>query len=43
MVYSNPAVCGGNEFYFFEALNDAFEVLFFRASFLHLINDTDYM
>ena len=27
----------------FEALNDAFEVRFFRASFLHLIKDTDSM
>ena len=42
---------GENEFgesghvYFlsFEALTDAFEVQFFRASFLHLIKDTDSM
>ena len=27
----------------YEALNDAFEVLFFRASFLRLIKDTDSM
>ena len=26
---------------FSEALNDAFEVVFSRASFLHLIKDTD--
>ena len=30
-------------FSLFEALNDAFEVQFFRASFLHLIKDTDSM
>ena len=29
--------------HFSEALNDAFEVQFFRASFLHLIKDTDSM
>ena len=29
-------------FHSFEALNDAFEVLFFRASFLHLTTDTDF-
>ena len=53
MVYSDTTVCGGNQygkcisghlhiFPFFKALNDAFEVqIFFRASFLHLIKDTD--
>ena len=30
-------------FCFFEALNGAFEVQFFRASFLHRIKDTDSM
>ena len=30
-------------FYSFEALDDAFEVQFFRASFLHLTKDTDSM
>ena len=30
-------------FHFFEALNDAFKVQFFRASFLHFIKDTDSM
>ena len=28
-------------FHSFEALNDAFEVQFFRASFVHLTKDTD--
>ena len=28
-------------FHSFEALNDAFEVYFFRASFLHLTKDSD--
>ena len=30
-------------FHSFEGLNDAFEVQFFGASFLHLIKDTDNM
>ena len=37
----NPVTC---LFHFFEAFNYAFEVqFFFRASFLHLIKDTDSM
>ena len=52
MVYSKTTVYGGNEngtsghlhvITFFEALNNAFEVQFFRASFLHHITDNDSM
>ena len=50
MVYSNTTVYGGKwvwyfwslaYFHFFEALNNAFEVQFITASFLHPITDTD--
>ena len=50
MVYFNTPVYEGEMsmvhpviflFSLFEALNDAFEVQFFRSSFLHLIKDTD--
>ena len=34
---------GGKEYGILEALNGAFEVQFFRASFLHLNKDTDSM
>ena len=55
MVYSNTAVYGGKLVYminpvtcFFNTFlkhffHDAFEVQFFRASFLHLIKGTDSM
>ena len=32
-----------NRLHFFEALNYAYEVQFFRGSFLHQITDTDIM
>ena len=51
MVYSNTEVYGGKwvwqirslVVYFFESLDDVFEVHFFRASFLHLVKDTHNM
>ena len=37
MSMANPVTC---LFHFFVTLNGAFEVLFFNASFVHLIKDT---
>ena len=39
----NPVTYSLVYFHFFKALNGAFEVQFFRASFLHLMKDTDSM
>ena len=44
MVYSNTAVSRHlYYFHYFEVLKDAFDVLIFRALFLHTITGTDNM